>query len=132
MIHEKDSSEIEITEIKFEIFALVDFGDDGLKARKPIIENILKQDEVEQVLKLYIDKMYTHVDVDNICWNTIDLIISTKKNPNIWKETKFKKRIFLKCYLWETIHNCNGEVSREDFKRQQREVQNTQRFHHNY
>ena len=132
MIHEKDSSEIEITEIKFEIFALVDFGDDGLKARKPIIENILKQDEVEQVLKLYIDKMYTHVDVDNICWNTIDLIISTKKNPNIWKETKFKKRIFLKCYLWETIHNCNGEVSREDFKRQQREVQNTQGFHHNY
>ena len=76
--------------------------------------------------------MYTYVNVDNICWNTAYLIISSKRIANVWKETKFKKRIFLKCYLWEIIHNCNGEDSREDFKRHQTEVQNSQRFHHNY
>ena len=81
----KVSSEIDTTEIKL---ALVDFCKNVLDARKQIIENLLKQDEVEKVKKLYIDKMYTYLD--NICWNTADSIISSKRKANVWKETKFK------------------------------------------
>ena len=73
--NEKD---IEISEIKLEIFAIVNFENDVLQARKDIIEKLCKQKEVEKVDKVFVDKMESFMDVDNVRWNSIDVFLTTK------------------------------------------------------
>ena len=46
----------ESSQIKLEIFGIVDFGNSVLDARKAIIEKLSEQEEVEQVLTAYVNK----------------------------------------------------------------------------
>ena len=110
--------ETEQTKIKLELFA-IDVSSDVIEAEQKIIEKLLEQDEVDKVLKLYIDKMVTYVDVHNVYWNAADLIISTNKKANLWEETKSKKNIYSKCYLWEIVEAFNGDTGRDEIKRRQ-------------
>ena len=66
---EKNLEMKEITEIKLEVFAIVDFENNVLEARKDIIDNLGKQNEVEEVIKVFVDKSETFFDVDNVRWN---------------------------------------------------------------
>ena len=115
---EKDQETIEI---KLEIFALVDSGNDVFETRKSIIEKLLEQKDIEKVLKLYIDKMYTYADVNNVFWNNADIIITSKRDSKLWKNAKFKQNIFSKCFLWETYETYEGEISREDIDRKRKQ-----------
>ena len=52
--HELEKN-LEMTEIKLEVFAFVDFDNNVLEARKDVIENLGKQNEVEEVIKVFVD-----------------------------------------------------------------------------
>ena len=52
-----------------EIFAIVYLEKDVLQARKDIIEKLYKQKEVEKVDKVFVYKMDSFLDVDNVRWN---------------------------------------------------------------
>ena len=57
--------EKKVTEIKLEVFALVD-TDNVLETRKLIIEKLSEQEEVEEVLKVFVSKVESYFDVNNI------------------------------------------------------------------
>ena len=97
--HEHDTEEIEI---KLDVFALVDFENDVLKARKSVIEKLEEQVEVEKVKTVYINKSDTYFDKDNLRWNTIEIVLTTKKPKSLWNDKKFKNSLFSKCYIWKT------------------------------
>ena len=82
---------IEITEIKLEVFATVDFENNVLESRKDIIENLGKQNEVEEVIKVFVDKSETFIDVDNVRWNNVDIFFKTKEKTDTWNNSKFKR-----------------------------------------
>ena len=79
--HELEKN-LEITKIKLEVFAIVDFDNNVLEARKEIIDNLGKQKEVEEVLKICVDKSETFFDVDNVRWNNVDIFFKTKENTD--------------------------------------------------
>ena len=105
------------TEIKLEVFTIVDFGRDVFDARNMIIEKLSEQDGVEKVLKVYVNKNEVFMDVDNVVWNSADIFLKTKKKADLWKRKTFINNIFSKCYLWETIRTVEGENSREDIEK---------------
>ena len=76
---------------------------------------------METVLKLYIDKSDTFVDVDNVYWNTADIIFTSNETQTLWNDKNFRKNILQKCYLWETMETNLGHNSREYFKRRKQE-----------
>ena len=82
---------LEITKIKLEVFAIVDFDNNVLEARKEIIDNLGKQKEVEEVLKIFVDKSETFFDVDNVRWNNVDIFFKTKEKTDTWNNSKFKR-----------------------------------------
>ena len=95
---------------------LVDNENNVLEARKDLIENLSAQKEVENVDKVYVDKNETFIDIDNLRWNSIDIILSTSEKVNVWKDIHFRKRIFSKCKLWATYEDESGEYSRNNLK----------------
>ena len=64
-------------------------------------------EDVDKVLKVYVNKFDTNMDINNIRWNSVDIFLTTKKGCKHWKESEFKKHIFSKCYLWETFETFN-------------------------
>ena len=117
----KNDIETDNCEIKLEVFALVDIENDVLEARKNIIEKLSEQEEVSEVLKVYVSKMDTIMDVDNLRWNCVDIFLTPKGGCKKWKEIKFRKLIFSKCFLWESFESCDGDVNREEFNRKKEE-----------
>ena len=85
------------------------------------MEKLNEQEEVENVLKCYVDKFETFIDINNVIWNSVDIFLTTKKESKLWKENSFRKQIFSKCYLWETYQSVEGENSREDVIRRKEE-----------
>ena len=116
-IHLKDDHETESSEIKLEVFAIVDFGMDVYEARNAIIDKLNAQDEVDKVLKVYVDKNETFVDVDNVFWNSADVILAIKSKTSDRKKQSFIKNIFARSYLLKTCETFEGEISREDIRR---------------
>ena len=128
--NEKD---IEISEIKLEIFAIVNFENDVLQARKDIIEKLCKQKEVEKVDKVFVDKMESFMDVDNVRWNSIDVFLTTKEKQKVWKDSNFRQNIFSKCFLWENFRNHDGLNTRQNMQRrkeEQRQLEMSTRGYH--
>ena len=113
--HENESDNV-VIEIKLELFT-IDFDNDVLEARKNVIEKLEEQNEVEKVLKVYVDKFERFVDTNNILWRTIDIYLTTSEKAHCWKDSKFVKNIFQNCYLRKSI---NGHT-REDLKRRKEE-----------
>ena len=68
---------------------------------------------VESVEKVYVDKTESFIDVDDIQWNSVDKFLKSKNNAKIWKDLKFRRQIFSKCYLWDTFEDYYGGKSRE-------------------
>ena len=99
----------------------LDFSGDVYKTRNEVIEKLEEQDEVEKTLKLFVNNFETYVDRYNVHWKAADIILSSKIPADQWKEDKFKKVIFQKCYLRETFTTINGEISREFVKRRRQE-----------
>ena len=93
--------------------------------RQILIEKLNEQDEVEIVDKVFVDKNESFVDVDNLQWNTVDIFLKSKENLQAWKDLHFRKRIFSKCYLWETFKDRHGEKSRENLKTIQEDERNS-------
>ena len=91
----KHDDENKITEIKLEVFGIVDFGNDVFEARKVIMEKLNEQNEVEQVLKAYVNKNETFMDINNVIWNSVDIVLSTKKAANLWENKKFSFLFFV-------------------------------------
>ena len=121
--HENGNEEIEI---KLDVFALVDFENDVLKARKEVIEKLEEQVEVEQVKTVYINKSDTYFDKDDLRWNTIEIVLTTKKPESLWNDKKFKHSLFSKCYIWQTVETNLGEHNREYFNKQKEEIRNAE------
>jgi DNA-binding Lrp family transcriptional regulator len=113
--------ETETCEIKLEVFALVDLKINVLEARKNIIEKLSEQEEVSEVLKVYVNKSDTNMDVDNLRWNSVDIFLTPKGGCKEWKESKFRKNMFSKCCLWESFESLDGDVNREEFNRKKEE-----------
>ena len=100
--------------MKLEVFLLVGDENNVLEVRKVQTENLSALEEVEKVDKVYVDKNDTFVDIHNLRWNSIDIVLSTKKNVKDWKDISFRKRIFSKCFLWATYEDESGEYSRDN------------------
>ena len=98
----------ETNKIKLEDFALVT-TDNVLETRKNIIENLNKQDEVEEVLKAFISKVESFSDVDGLVWNKADITLRSQKDLKYWQADKFRRSIFSRCYLWQTFKDFDGE-----------------------
>ena len=107
-----------VIEVNLELFT-IDFENDVLEARKNVIEKLEEQNEVEKVLKVYVDKFERFVDTNNILWRTIDIYLTTSEKAHCWKDSKFVKNIFQNCYLRKSI---NGHT-REDLKRRKEQEQ---------
>ena len=115
--HNNEKEEEEVFDIKLEVFALVDIDNDVLKARGRVIEKLKDQKEVIEVSKVFVSKVETHQDVDNLRWNKVDIFLKSNKKFKLWEEVNFRKNIFSKCYLWETFKSFDGEISRKDLIR---------------
>ena len=92
-----------------------------MESRKIIMEKLNEQEEVENVLKCYVDKFETFIDINNVIWNSVDIFLTTKKESKLWKENGFRKQILSKSYLWETYQSVEGENSREDVIKRKKE-----------
>ena len=92
-INLKDDHETESSEIKLEVFAIFDFGMDVYEARNAIIDKLNAQDGVDKLLKVYVDKNETFMDVDKVFWNSADDTLATKSKTGNWKKQSFIKNI---------------------------------------
>ena len=45
--------------------------------------------------KTYVDKNETFIDIDNLKWNSTDIILSSSEKVNVLKDVKFRMQIFL-------------------------------------
>ena len=59
-----------------------------------ITYNILHKEEVSEVLKVYVNKTNTVMDVDNLRWDCVDIFLNSNGGSKKWKESKFRKNIF--------------------------------------
>ena len=57
--------EIVTSEIKLEVFTLVNFEMDVLEARQTVIDKLNEQDGVEKVEKVYVNKSDAYLYIDN-------------------------------------------------------------------
>ena len=121
-----ETNESENVELKLELLAIVNFENDVLEARQTIIEKLNEQNDVEKVKTVYIDKNDTFFDMDDIRWNTVEIVLTTSKSEKNWKEKKFRQNMFSKCYLWETVETILGENKREYYKKQKEELRKTE------
>ena len=106
----KVKEDCETKEIKLEVFMLVGNENDVLEARKELIEKLSKQNGVEKVDKVFVDKNETFLDIDNLRWNSTDIVLSTSENVKVWEDNKFRKQIFSKCLLWATYEDEVGNI----------------------
>ena len=68
---------------------LLNFDYDVLEVRKQLIEKLEEQDEVEQVLKVYVNKIDAFIDENNIKWHTVGETLNSKysffrRNVGCW------------------------------------------------
>ena len=56
------------------------------------------------------------MDIDNLRWNSIDIILTTSEKVNVWKDINFRKQFFSKCKLWATYEDESGQHSRNNLK----------------
>ena len=68
---------------------------------------------LKKVKTVYINKSDTYFDKDNLRWNTIEIVLTTKKPKSLWNDKKFKNSLFSKCYIWQTVETNLGEHNRE-------------------
>ena len=116
----KHESESEI-EIKLEVFTIVDVENDVLRARQTVMDNLNEQREVKNVKTVYVSKDDSYIDKDGLRWNTIDIVITTEVREIMWKDKKFRKSVFSKSYLWDTVQTNLGELNRTYFLKQKEE-----------
>ena len=64
------------------------------------------------------------MDVDNLRWYSVDILLSSEENEKVWKDLNFRKKIFSKCYLWDSYEDTCGQFSREHIrlKKEQRRM----------
>ena len=116
----KHESESEI-EIKLEVIAIVDVENEVLRARQTVMDNLNEQREVKNVKTVYVSKDDSYIDKDGLRWNTIDIVITTEAREIMWKDKKFRKSVFSKSYLWDTMEKNLGELNRTYFLKQKEE-----------
>ena len=104
----------ETNEIKLEVFLLVGDENDVLEARKILMEKLNEQKEVSKVEQVYVNKNDTFIDIDNLRWNSVDIVLSTTENEKVWKDKNFRRKLFSNCFLWQTYEDESGEYSREN------------------
>ena len=92
-----------------------------LDTRKHIIRKLSEQEEVDEVLKVFVSKVESYFDVNNIKWNKADITLNSTKELKCWQETIFRKGLFSKCYLWDSFQNFDGECTREDLVKRRQE-----------
>ena len=66
------------------------------------------------------------MDIDNLRWNTIEIVLTTNKTENLWKDRKLRHNIFSKCFLWVTVQTNLGEHNREFFNKQKEDIRNSE------
>jgi hypothetical protein len=74
-------------------------------------------EEIDEVLKVYVDKSESFMDEDNIRWNSVDIFLNTTEDAEKWEDTKFRKRIFSRCFLWGSYKTFGREYTRGDVKK---------------
>ena len=95
-----------------------------LEARNIWMEKLNEQKEVSKVEKVYVNKNDTFIDIDNLRWNSVDIVLSTTENEKVWKDKNFRRKLFSNCFLWQTYEDESGEYSRENinFRKEQRRL----------
>ena len=73
-----------------------------------------EQKEVSKVEKVYVNKNDTFIDIDNLRWNSVDIVLSTTENEKVWNDKNFRRKLFSNCFLWQTYEDESGEYSREN------------------
>ena len=53
------------------------------------------------------------MDEDNIRWNSVDIFLNTTEDVEKWEDTKFRKRIFSRCFLWGSYKTFGGNTPEE-------------------
>ena len=99
---------------------------DVLKARQTVMDRLNEHSDVETVKTVYVSKDNSYFDIDDLKWNTIEIVLTTKKKEVTWKDKKIRKSVFSKCYLWETIETNLGEHNRTYFLKQKEDQRNTE------
>ena len=90
------------------------------------MDKLKEQSDVESVKTVYVSKNDSFFDIDDLRWNTIEIVITSKKNETTWKDKKFRKSLFSKCYLWETVETNLGEHTRAYFFKQKEDQRNSE------
>ena len=113
----KNSESIEICDIKLEIFCLVEKGNDVFETRKVLMDKLNDRKEVEAVEKVFVDKNEIFIDADGIQWNSVDIFLKTNEDSKLWNDLNFRRKIFSRCYLWDSFADHYGEKTRENLKK---------------
>ena len=78
------------------MFALVDWDIDVMEARKRILDKLGATDEVQDILKVHVNKFESFLNVDDLRWNSVDIFVKSKEDAKAWEEKSFRKNIFFK------------------------------------
>ena len=60
-------------------------------------------EEIDEVLKVYVDKSESFMDVDNVRSNSVDIFRNTRKDVKKWEDSNFRKHIFQDATCGEII-----------------------------
>ena len=118
----KQKHEEPVTELKFQLFAVVENNLEVMDARTKIIEKLGKQKEIEKVLSIFVNsRCRMYYDRDGKLLTEADVKFTTKF-ANIFKNHKFRKSTFENCQLRETFPFQNGRMNREEYLRYRNET----------
>ena len=105
------------SELKFQIYAVVESDFVAMDVRKNVIDNLEKQKEVEKVLSVFVDSRSRLVfDGNNRFLTEANIIIKTKYASN-FENRMFRIKIFENCNLRETMPFNNGRMTRAEHLR---------------
>ena len=103
-------------EINLQLFT-VDFTGNVYETRNNLIKKLEEQEEIDKILKMFVNDYETYVDKYNVHWKVTNIILRTKLHSDLWSEDKFRKHIFQKCYLSENVTTNNGTISMDDLNK---------------
>ena len=110
------------SELKFQVYAVVEREFIALDVRKAVIDNLEKETAVEKVLSVFVDSRARIVyDQDDKFLTEANIVIKTKFSTN-FNNGNFRSKMFEKCNLRETMPFQNGRITRAEFLRYRNET----------
>ena len=113
--HMTQKHEEPVSELKFQLYAVVENNLEVMDARTKIIEKLNKQKEIENILSVFVNsRCRMFYDRDGKLLTEADIKFKTKYE-NLFRSSKFRKSLFENCQLRETFPFQNGRMTREEY-----------------